>query len=61
MASAPMFFRVKGTAHRKYLQIAESYREGKRVRQRIVVTLGRLDGLQQSGELDRRDQAGGYH
>jgi hypothetical protein len=58
MASAPMFFRVKGTAHRKYLQIAESYREGKRVRQRIVVTLGRLDGLQQSGELDRLLRSG---
>jgi len=28
-----MFFRVKGTAGRQYLQIAESFREGTRVRQ----------------------------
>ena len=53
-----MFFRLKGTANRKYLQIAESYREGKRVRQRIVATLGRLDVLQQSGELDRLLRSG---
>lgn len=53
-----MFFRLKGTADRKYLQIAESYREGKRVRQRIVATLGRLDVLQQSGELDRLLRSG---
>ena len=53
-----MFFRLKGTAKRKYLQIAESYREGKRVRQRIVATLGRLDVLQQSGELDRLLRSG---
>ena len=53
-----MFFRVKGTAERKYLQIAESYRDGKKVRQRIIATLGRLDALQQSGQLDRLLRSG---
>jgi len=53
-----MFFRVKGTANRKYLQIAESYREGTQVRQRIVATLGRLDVLQESGQLDRLLRSG---
>jgi hypothetical protein len=38
-----MFFRVKGTASRKYLQIAESFREGSKVRQRVIATLGRFD------------------
>jgi hypothetical protein len=53
-----MFFRVKGTAERKYLQIAESYRDGRHVRQRIIATLGRLDALQQSGQLDRLLRSG---
>jgi hypothetical protein len=53
-----MFFRVKGTASRKYLQIAESFREGRRVRQRVIATLGRLDVLQESGQLDRLLRSG---
>lgn len=47
-----MFFRVKGTADRKYLQIAESIREGSKVKQRILATLGRLDELQASGQFE---------
>lgn len=53
-----MFFRVKGTADRKYLQIAESIREGSKVKQRIIATLGRLDELQASGQLDRLLRSG---
>lgn len=53
-----MFFRVKGTAGRQYLQIAESFREGTRVRQRVIATLGRLDVLQASGQLDRLLRSG---
>lgn len=53
-----MFFRVKGTASRKYLQIAESFREGKKVRQRVIATLGRLDVMQDSGQLDRLLRSG---
>jgi hypothetical protein len=53
-----MFFRVKGTAGRQYLQIAESFREGARVRQRVIATIGRLDVLQESGQLDRLLRSG---
>ncbi len=53
-----MFFRVKGTAGRQYLQIAESFREGARVRQRVIATLGRLEVLQESGQLDRLLRSG---
>jgi hypothetical protein len=53
-----MFFRVKGNGDREYLQIAESYRDGARVRQRIVATLGRLDVLQASGQLERLLRSG---
>lgn len=53
-----MFFRVKGNSKRQYLQIAESYRDGARVRQRIVATLGRLDVLQATGQLDRLLRSG---
>jgi Transposase DDE domain len=47
-----MFFRVKKSESRQYLQIVENHREGERVRQRVLTTLGRLDQLQQSGQLD---------
>jgi hypothetical protein len=47
-----MFFRVKKSGSRQYLQIVENSREGDRVRQRVLTTLGRLDQLQQSGHLD---------
>jgi hypothetical protein len=47
-----MFFRVKQSDSRQYLQIVENSRQGDRVRQRVLTTLGRLDHLQQSGKLD---------
>ncbi|MCF7668653.1 MAG: transposase, partial [Verrucomicrobia bacterium] len=47
-----MYFRVKRTASYPYLQIVESFREGKSVKQRVLMTVGRLDVLQQSGKLD---------
>lgn len=47
-----MFFRVKRTGGYAYLQIAESFREHGRVRQRVLSTLGRLDLLQSTGQLD---------
>jgi hypothetical protein len=53
-----MFFRVKGTGERQYLQLAESIREGRKVKQRIITTLGRLDELQTSGQLDRLLRSG---
>jgi len=47
-----MFFRVKKSAARQYLQIVENFRDQGRVKQRVLVTLGRLDELQQAGRLD---------
>lgn len=37
----------------RYLYLAESVREGGRVRQRLIRALGRKDQLQASGQLDR--------
>lgn len=52
-----MFIRVKSVdvkGHRyDYLQIVTSFREGRKVRQKVVANLGRLDELRASGELDR--------
>jgi hypothetical protein len=42
----------------RYLQIARSVRHGKTVRQEIIATLGRLDLLQESGQLDRLLRSG---
>ena len=53
-----MFFRVKPAKGYRYLQIARSVRRGKTVRQEIVATLGRLDVLQESGQLDRLLRSG---
>jgi transposase len=47
-----MFFRTKHSGTRSYLQIVENRWEDGRTRQRVVATLGRLDQLQQSGQLD---------
>lgn len=51
-----MFVRVKKSGSKKapheYLQIVESYRDGKSVRQRVIATLGRLDQLNASGQID---------
>jgi transposase len=47
-----MFFRTKTSGLRTYLQVVENRWEGGRSRQRVVATLGRLDQLQQSGQLE---------
>ena len=48
-----MFVRVKKVGPYQYLQIAHNRREGKRVKQSIVATLGRLDKLTASGAIDQ--------
>ena len=53
-----MYFRKKISGGRVYLQIAASQRVGRQVRQRVVATLGRLDALQASGQLERLVRAG---
>src|SRR5271163_2262727 len=47
-----MFFRTKKSGTRSYLQVVENRWENGRSRQRVVATLGRLDELQASGQLD---------
>src|SRR5690242_1987733 len=56
-----MFFRVKPAGSYRYLQIAHSVREGKKVRQQVIATLGRLHLLQASGQLDRLMHSGVRH
>ena len=52
-----MYPRVKrvrrGEQVHEYVQLVEGRREGGKVRQRVVATLGRLDELKASGQLDR--------
>jgi hypothetical protein len=47
-----MFFRTKTSGPRTYLQVVANRWEAGRSRQRVVATLGRLNQLQQSGQLD---------
>lgn len=47
-----MFFRVKPSGPRRYLQLVENFWDQGRTRQRVVATLGRLEQLQTSGQLD---------
>jgi len=52
-----MYTRVKrvrrGEQVHEYVQLVEGHREGGKVRQRVVATLGRLDELKASGQLER--------
>jgi hypothetical protein len=47
-----MLFRTKTSGTRTYLQIVENRWEDGRPKQRVIATLGRLDQLQQTGQLD---------
>lgn len=47
-----MFFRRKQSGSRVYLQVVENRWEGGRSKQRVIAALGRLDQLQQSGQLE---------
>ena len=47
-----MYFRQKTVEGRTYLQIVESRREGKVVRQHVVATLGRAEEFLETGKLD---------
>jgi transposase len=47
-----MFVRIKPSGNRKYLQIVENYRDGKKVKQRVIVTLGRAEQLITAGKTD---------
>ena len=47
-----MFFRIKPSGERRYLQIVENKRQGARTVQRVVATLGRVEDFQTDGRLD---------
>jgi len=47
-----MFVRTKPSGRYQYLQIVESRWEGGRPRQYVIATLGRLDKLKASGQVD---------
>jgi hypothetical protein len=47
-----MFFRQKRSGKYTYLQIVENRWEDGRSKQRVIVTLGRLDELREQGQLD---------
>ncbi len=53
-----MYFRVKRTGSYAYLQIVESFREQGQVRQRVLSTVGRLDVLQATGQLETLMRSG---
>src|SRR5919112_2358737 len=46
-----MFFRLKASGPRSYLQIVESRRDGARVQQHVIATVGRADELAANGGL----------
>src|ERR1700756_5295092 len=56
-----MFFRVKSAGSYQYLQIVHSVRQGKKVRQQVFGTLGRLDELKASGRLEALIRSGLRH
>ena len=53
-----MYFRKKTSGGRAYLQIVESRREGAAVRQQVIATLGRIEDLRESGQLERLLRSG---
>ena len=53
-----MYFRTKRSGGFEYLQMVQSHRVNGKPRQTVVATLGRLDALKQTGELDRLLRSG---
>ena len=47
-----MFARVKKSGTYQYLQLVENRWEAGATRQRVIVTLGRLDQMTQKGEVE---------
>ena len=53
-----MYFRTKRSGGFEYLQMVESHRVNGKPRQTVLATLGRLDVLKETGELDRLLRSG---
>ena len=47
-----MSARTKKSGKYEYLQIVENHREGTKVNQRVIATLGRLDQMHTKGEVE---------
>ena len=47
-----MFARTKKSGKYEYLQVVENHREGSKVNQRVIATLGRLDQMHEKGEVE---------
>ena len=56
-----MFFRIKQSGPRSYLQIVANQREGGAVRQKVIATLGRTDELAARGGLASLLASGARH
>src|SRR3954469_24575080 len=56
-----VFFRIKQSGPRSYLQIVANQREGGAVRQKVIATLGRTDELAASGGLASLLASGARH
>ena len=53
-----MFFRIKPSGPRRYLQLVENTRDGAATRQRVLATLGRVDDPDTATKLDVLLQSG---
>jgi hypothetical protein len=53
-----MYFRTKRSGGFEYLQMVQSHRVNGKPRQTVLATLGRLDALKETGELDRLLRSG---
>jgi hypothetical protein len=56
-----MFFGVKSAGSYQYLQIVHSIRQGEKVHQKVLGTLGRLDELKASGRFEALMRSGLRH
>ena len=56
-----LLFRIKPAGSYRYLQIVHSVRKGQKVRQQVIATLGRLDLLVASEQLERLMRSGLRH
>jgi len=52
VVEASMFVRGKKSGPYEYLQIVENHREGSKVVQRVISTIGRLDRLNAKGDIE---------
>jgi transposase len=47
-----MFARIKKSGRNEYLQLVENRRDGKKISQRVVATIGRMDELRAGGNIE---------